>query len=104
MSQKSYWDFARYGSIGISWVLSTSIYFYLGYKAGIYLDARLGSAPLFLLAGLLGAMALSMRALIVEISAIIRGTSTPDGNESRTREPRPASDREKSNKKAKEPR
>lgn len=67
---KGYFEYAKYGSIGISWVLSTSIYLYLGYKGGTYLDERLDSAPVFLLAGLVLAIGLSLRTLVSEILAV----------------------------------
>lgn len=83
MREKGYWDFARYGSIGISWVLSSSVYFYLGYKGGTYVDERLGSEPWFLVLGLLLAMALSLKTLIGEIMAIIERTSSDKGSDSK---------------------
>lgn len=89
---KGYFDYARYGSVGISWVLSTSIYLYLGYKGGTYLDDRLESAPVFLLVGLLLAIGLSLRMLVTEILTLTQETAkrqhTPDDR---------ALDREKSN-------
>lgn len=83
MREKGYWDFARYGSIGISWVLTSSIYFYLGYKGGTYVDGRLGSEPWFLVLGLLLAMALSLKTLISEIMAIIERSSSDKGSDSK---------------------
>lgn len=72
---KGYFDFAKYGSIGISWVLSTSIYLYLGYKGGTYLDERFESAPVFLLIGLVVAIGLSFASLMAEILALAKETS-----------------------------
>jgi len=89
---KGFFDFARYGSIGISWVLTTSIYLYLGYKAGTYLDQRLESSPLFLLLGIVLAIGLSFRALISEILAL-----TQEADERKRRGERPARDRENGN-------
>lgn len=104
MKNKGYFEYAKYGSIGISWVLTTSIYFYLGFKGGTYLDARFNSAPIFLLLGLLGGMALSLKTLIGNILEIIGSKgSKGGGDESEDTSPH-GLDREKSNKKPKEPR
>lgn len=89
---KGYYDYAKYGSIGISWVLSTSIYLYLGYKGGAYLDSEFGSAPIFLLIGLLMGIGLSLRTLISEVLALT-GAAGSDKNRGNGRAP----DREKSN-------
>jgi len=90
--QKGYFDFAKYGSIGISWVLSTSIYLYLGYKGGTYLDDRLESAPVFLLVGLLLAIGLSLSTLMTEVLALTKEVAEQQ-EETDVR----AQDREKSN-------
>jgi hypothetical protein len=68
---KGIYEYARYGSVGISWVLVTTIYTYMGYAGGNWLDRRFGTAPLFLVAGLLLALALSLRSLVVEVLALI---------------------------------
>ena len=95
---KGYFDFAKYGSIGISWVLSTSIYLYLGYKGGTYLDGKLGSAPIFLLLGLLLAIGLSVGSLIGEIVALTPTWKTERRVQSDSTEPvGRALDREKNN-------
>lgn len=67
-------EYAKYGSIGISWVLVTSIYIYLGFTAGSWLDRRLHASPLFLVLGLLLAVALSLRSLVAEVMALIEET------------------------------
>ncbi len=104
MKNKGYFEYAKYGSIGISWVLTTSIYFYLGYKGGTYLDQRFDSAPIFLLVGLLGGMALSIKTLITNILELLGSKNAKvDGDEVEKESPR-GMDREKSNKNPKEPR
>lgn len=75
MSSKGYFDFARYGSIGISWVVSTSIYLYLGYKGGTYLDGKFESAPIFMLIGLVAGIGLSFASLMSEIVTLTKETS-----------------------------
>ncbi len=89
-------EYAKHGSIGISWVLTSIIYFYLGYKGGSYLDARLGSSPAFLLVGLIGAMALSIRSMVSLVLAITSGRGAPDDGASRV------TDRESRNKSTQE--
>src|SRR5690606_14001311 len=89
-------EYAKHGSIGISWVLTSVIYFYLGVKGGTYLDERLGSSPAFLLVGLIGALALSLRSMVSLVLAVTSGSGAPGGGQSRVE------DREKRNKASKE--
>lgn len=104
MKNRGYFDYAKYGSIGISWVLATSIYFYLGYKGGTYLDARLNSAPIFLLIGLLGAVALSLRMLISDIIEMVSKSKDRQDQDGADQSYTSAPDREKNNKNPQEPR
>lgn len=90
---RGYFDFAKYGSIGIAWVLSTSIYLYLGYKGGTYLDQRMSSAPLFMVTGLLLGIALSLKSLVTQVLEL---TEAFDKNKEKTDHRAP--DREKGNK------
>lgn len=64
---RGYFDFAKYGSIGIAWVLSTSIYLYLGYKGGTYLDQKWGSEPLCMIVGLMLGIGLSLKSLMEHV-------------------------------------
>lgn len=89
---RGFQDFGRYGSIGISWVLTTAVYLYLGFKGGTYLDERLKSAPVFLIAGLLLGIGLSLRSLVAELLAITNELNKRDDQGIRR-----AQDREKSN-------
>lgn len=91
---KSYFDFAKYGSIGIAWVLSTSIYLYLGFRGGTYLDERMGSAPLFMLIGLFLGIGLSIKSLIEQVMELSAELDRRARGEDRR-----APDREKNNKK-----
>lgn len=70
---KGVFDYARYGSIGISWVVSSVIYVYLGFRAGGWLDQRFGTAPLFLAGGLVAAIALSFWSLLEQLLRLERG-------------------------------
>lgn len=94
---RGFHEFGKYGSIGISWVLTTSVYLYLGFRGGAYLDEKLKSAPLFLIAGLLLGIGLSLRSLIAELLAITAELSTK-----RNRASQRAPDREKSNNRSSE--
>ena len=60
-------EYTRYGSIGISWVLVTLIYVYLGRLGGTWLDERFETDPLFLAVGLIVAIGLSFWSLIEQI-------------------------------------
>lgn len=93
---KGIFEYAKHGSIGISWVLTSVVYFYLGYKGGSYLDSRLGSSPAFLLVGLVGAMALSLRSMVSLVLAITSGQGGQDEGASRVE------DRENRNKSTQE--
>lgn len=93
---KGIFEYAKHGSIGISWVLTSVVYFYLGYKGGSYLDDRLGSSPAFLLVGLIGAMALSIRSMISLALDVVKGSKAPDEGASRV------GDRENRNKSTQE--
>jgi len=86
-------DYARYGSIGISLVLSTAVYIYLGYRAGTWLDERWQTAPVFMVLGIVLGMVLSMLSLVKEVMALQRSGpgSRPGGGHTRVR------DREKEN-------
>jgi len=83
---KGVFEYAKHGSIGISWVLTSVIYFYLGYKGGSYLDGRFGSSPAFLLAGLIAAMALSLRNMVSLVLAITSRQGANDGGASRVKD------------------
>lgn len=98
---KGFFEYGKYGSIGIAWVLSTAIYVYLGFKGGTYLDDRLETAPIFLIVGLLFGLGLSIKSLIDHILAL---TSENDhkngggGSDRRVEDDKSASDRENNNK------
>lgn len=63
-------DFARYGSLGISWVLTTAVYLFLGYRGGQWLDERLGTGPIFLILGMILGAGLSLMTLTKELLAL----------------------------------
>lgn len=79
-------------------MLATAVYLYLGYKGGTYLDERLSSAPIFLVAGLLLGIALSLRSLVSELLAIMAELDKKKGPARKSGEVKArAPDREKSN-------
>lgn len=61
--EKGFYEYARYGSTGISWVLASCIYFYICYTGGGWLDRQWGTKPIFLTCGLILAMAMSIGTL-----------------------------------------
>lgn len=63
-------DYAKYGTIGISWVLSTAVYLYLGYRGGRWADARFDTAPIFMVLGIVLAAAMSLLSLTKELLAL----------------------------------
>lgn len=88
-------EFAKYGSIGIAWVLSTSIYMYLGFKGGTWLDDKFQSAPLFMVLGLVVGIALSMQSLVMHITEVTKAMDADAG--SRRKNDVSAVDRENDN-------
>jgi hypothetical protein len=71
-------QFAKYSGMGLSWVLTTIAYLFLGYRAGNWADVRLRTAPVFLLAGILLAMLLSGWTMATEIRALISDAAAPE--------------------------
>lgn len=63
-------DYAKYGTIGISWVLSTAVYLYLGYRGGRWADARFDTAPIFMVMGIVAAAGMSLLSLTKELLAL----------------------------------
>lgn len=68
-------DYAEYGSLGISWVLTSLLAVYLAHKGGSWLDAKLGSDPAFTLIGLVLGILLSLLSLIQQLQRIERAWS-----------------------------
>lgn len=63
-------QYGKYATIGISWVVTTAVYLFLGYRVGNWLDARWGTAPIFFVVGLLFGMILSVMTLVKELLAL----------------------------------
>ncbi|MGI6544243.1 MAG: AtpZ/AtpI family protein [Limnochordia bacterium] len=62
--------YVRYSNIGITWVLSTAVYMYLGYVGGVRLDERLGTAPVFFVCGILLGAVFSFLSLIFTVQRL----------------------------------
>lgn len=65
-------DYARYASLGISLVVTTAIYLYLGYRGGLWLDRRFGTEPVFFVLGIVLGMILSLVSFAKELLALAR--------------------------------
>lgn len=63
-------SYVRYASFGISWVLTTCVYLYLGYKGGQWLDARWETEPIFLGICLLIGLLMSVTTLVKDLLAL----------------------------------
>lgn len=63
-------ELAEYGSIGISWVMTSLLAVYLAYKGGAWVDAKLGSDPLFTLIGLITGILMSIYSLVQQLLRI----------------------------------
>jgi hypothetical protein len=75
---KGLYQFAKYSGIGLSWVLTTAAYLYLGYTAGNWVDVRLRTTPAFLLVGTILAMLLSLWTLVAEVRALTSDDTTSE--------------------------
>lgn len=63
-------NYGRLAALGTSWVFTTAIYFYLGYRVGMWLDARWQTEPFMLVSGLFLAIVLSLATLLKEVFAL----------------------------------
>lgn len=70
-------SYVKYASFGISWVLTTCVYLYLGYKGGQWLDARWETEPLFLGVCLLVGLLMSVTTLVKELLALTDADTKP---------------------------
>lgn len=69
---KYFGDYARYGSMGISWVLLTLAFLYVGYRGGSWLDGRLGLYPVCTVLGVVAGVVLSVVLLIKQVVELER--------------------------------
>ncbi len=83
--RKDFYEYARYGSMGMSWVFATVVYGFLGYAGGNWLDEHFGVKPLFLVAGLMAAMAMSLRSLFQLVLAAERELRAESATRKNTR-------------------
>ena len=68
MSRLSKWlDFNRYSSLALSLGLLLTGSLYLGYHAGIWLDQKFASSPLFLVTALLLAGVYPLYAMVIKL-------------------------------------
>lgn len=65
-------EYAKYATLGISLVVTTAVYLFLGYRAGTWLDERWGTEPIFLLVGIVLGMVMSMASFAKELMAVER--------------------------------
>lgn len=63
-------DYAEYGSLGISWVLTSVAAVYLAHKGGAWIDAKLGTDPAFTLVGLIVGILMSLLSLVQQLQRI----------------------------------
>lgn len=65
-------QYAKYATLGISFVVTTAVYLFLGYRAGIWLDQRFGTEPVFFVTGIVFGMVLSLVSFAKELLALER--------------------------------
>lgn len=79
-------NYGRLGALGTSWVFTTAIYFYLGYRVGMWLDARWQTSPFMLATGLFLAVVLSLATLLKEVFALSEAPPAKRENAGKTRQ------------------
>ncbi|MGF7183935.1 F0F1-type ATP synthase assembly protein I [Desulfitispora alkaliphila] len=67
MSGKSQWMVLRFIHMGFSFGITFAVLSFMGYLGGNYLDQRLGTAPVFLILGIMAGGGLAFYSLIKEI-------------------------------------
>ena len=70
-------EYGKYASLGISLVLTTAVYLFLGYRAGTWLDGRWGTEPTFLIVGIVLGMILSVVSMVKELMMLERSRTAP---------------------------
>lgn len=68
--REGYISAVRYLNLAISFGLTLTITMLLGFYGGRWLDARLGSFPLFAVSGMLVAVGLSFKSLLDELNVL----------------------------------
>lgn len=77
---RGYVHYAKFASLGVSWVLTTAIMLYIGFRAGTWLDARWGTDPFMTALCLFGASILALVFLVKEAWVLLErpvGTQAP---------------------------
>ena len=70
-------EYGKYASLGISLVLTTAVYLFLGYRAGTWLDGRWGTEPTFLIVGIVLGMILSVVSMVKELMMLRASRDRP---------------------------
>jgi len=65
-------EYGKYASLGISLVLTTAVYLFLGYRVGTWLDGRWGTEPTFMVVGIVLGMFLSLVSMVKELIMLTR--------------------------------
>lgn len=65
-------EYAKYATLGISLVVTSGVYLFLGYKGGTWLDARWGTEPVFLVVGIVLGLVMSLASFAKELLAVER--------------------------------
>lgn len=70
--KKDYLNYARYANFAMSFGITSVAAMLLGFLGGQWLDQKLGTSPLFLLAGIFLGVGLSFKHLMTELKILHR--------------------------------
>lgn len=65
--KRQYWDYARFANLAFSFGVTMTAAILLGLYGGMWLDRRLGTSPLFLVAGVLAGVGVGFRSILSEL-------------------------------------
>lgn len=70
----------KYINFAVSFGLTLAITVFAMYKGGTWLDERLGTAPVFMMAGVLLAIATVFKRILIDIKTLDNDSSKDDNN------------------------
>ncbi|WP_406677256.1 AtpZ/AtpI family protein [Neomoorella carbonis] len=68
--KRHYWDYARFANMAFSFGVTMTAAILLGLYGGAWLDRRLGTSPLFLLAGVFLGVGVGFRSILSELRVL----------------------------------
>lgn len=78
--RNSWVTFARYANLAFSFGVTMAVTLFLGFYGGRWLDRRLGTEPIFMIAGIFLGVGLAFKSLFDELEALGKESKAKDGN------------------------